>query len=71
MFVDDLYSTSTDMGLTANMGRQLREMIEEVTSRVEELEASQIMLQKYGRSMVVKTVVRKKYGRRIYQCHKN
>ena len=41
MFVDDLYSTSTEMGLTANMGRQLREMIEEVTSRVEELEASQ------------------------------
>lgn len=47
MFVDDLYSTSTDMGLTANMGRQLREMIEEVTSRVEELEASQIDLSKY------------------------
>ena len=47
MFVDDLYSTSTDMGLTANMGRQLREMIEEVISRVEELEASQIDLSKY------------------------
>ena len=40
MFVDDLYSTSTEMGLTANMGRQLREMIEEVT-------ASQIDLSKY------------------------
>lgn len=47
MFVDDLYSTSTELGLTANMGRQLREMIEEVISRVEELENSQIDMTNY------------------------
>ena len=47
MYVDDLYSTSTTQGLSANMGRQLREMIEEVVSRVEELEGSQIDLSNY------------------------
>lgn len=47
MFVDDLYSTATNMGLTANKGRELREMIEEVASRVEELEANQIDLSKF------------------------
>ena len=56
MFVDDLYSTSTDMGLTANMGRQLREMIEEVISRVEELEASQIDLSNYVKKTELSTV---------------